>query len=352
MREIKDVKIGNFIIGYGQPIFVIAEIGINHNGDLDRAVKLIKAARTAGANAVKFQSFRADRFCDLYLQETKDVEDLTGGTKSSYDLYKALELDDQTHRVLINAANDENIMFFSSVFDEETADFLESLGVPAYKIASSDITHIPLIKHVAKKGKPLVISTGMSTLKEIETALDACYSVGNNQVAILHCVSCYPPADEDLNLDAITTMSNHFPHPIGYSDHSEGNIACLAACSLGAKVIEKHFTLDNNWKGPDHRISSIADDFYSMVLDIRRIEKMLGCGIKMPSLAEIPVRCASRRSIRVKGNIQPGEIITSDKIIVLKPEIGLYPAQIENVIGRRAKTALKNHEPITMDKLD
>lgn len=352
MKEIKDVKIGNFIIGYGQPVFVIAEIGINHNGDMDRAVKLIKSAKISGANAVKFQSFRADSFCDMYLEETKAVEDLTGGTKSSYDMYKSLELDEQAHRLLINTAREENIMLFSSVFDEQTADFLDSLGVPAYKIASSDITHLPLIRHVAKKGKPLIISSGMSTLKEIETALEACYSEGNSQVVILHCVSCYPPADDDLNLSAIRTMQDYFPHPVGYSDHSEGNTSCLAACAIGAKVIEKHFTLDNDWKGPDHRISSVADDFYTMVLNIRRIERMLGCGIKMPALSEMPVRQASRRSIRVKGCIQAGEMITADKIIMLKPEIGLYPSQMESVIGRKAKISFVNHEPITMDKLE
>jgi len=225
-----EVKIGEFVIGAGRPVFVIAEVGINHNSDIERAKKLICAAKKAGADAVKFQSFKADKICDTHLSETKDVEGITGGSKSTYDLYKTLELTDEMHSELIKTAAQEEILFFSSVFDEDTADYFEQYDIPAYKIASSDVTHFPLIEHVAKKGKPMIISTGMSTLREIRDVVNICHKAGNTQLILLHCISCYPPADEHVNLNSIKSMADEFSHPVGYSDHCEGRLACFSAC--------------------------------------------------------------------------------------------------------------------------
>lgn len=350
--QIHEVKIGKHTIGQNRPVFMIAEIGINHNGDLERAKKLVRAAQQAGAHAVKFQSFKADKICDRHLEETKDVEGITGGTKSSYELYKALELTDKMHRELNKIAKKEKIMLLSSVFDEETADFLDDLGVPAFKIASSDLTHLPLIQHTASKGKPIIISTGMGTISEIEEALQACYAVGNDQIILLHCISCYPPAHEDVNLNTIQTMQGHFPHPVGYSDHCEGTLPCFAACCMGSLVIEKHFTLDNKWQGPDHRISATAREFADLVYNVKMLEKMRGSGIKMPAQSELKVRKSSRRSVRALGTIKAGEVITQNSVIALKPEIGLAPKELDNIIGKRARVALKHHEPITWDKLE
>ena len=347
-----NIRIGNFSIGEGEPVFVIAEIGINHNGNLERAKKLIKAAKQAGANAVKFQSFKADMMCDMYLEETKDVEGLTGGSKSSYDMYKSLEVSDDMHRELIKTAKEENIMFFSSVFDEKTADFLDEFDVPAYKIASSDLTHLPLIEHVAKKGKPIILSTGMGVLSEIEEAIEVCYKAGNEQVIILHCVSSYPPKPEELNLNVIKTLKERFPHPVGYSDHYEGYLACLTAANLGATVIEKHFTLDNEWIGPDHAISLTADQCKEFIDKLNLVQIMLGNNIKKPVGSELSSIQPSRRSIRISGSIQKGEIITMDKITMLKPDKGLAPKYLNFVIGRKARVSMKNHEPITLDKIE
>lgn len=346
------VRIGNFVIGEGFPTFIIAEIGINHNGDLNRAKQLITAAKNAGADAVKFQSFKAEKMCDMHLTETKDVEGVTGGSNSSFDMYKALEVSDQMHYELLKHAIDEGIMFLSSVFDEQTADFLDALDVPAYKIASSDLTHLPLIEHVAKKGKPVVISTGLATMADVTAAVEVCHKAGNEQVVILHCVSSYPPPANDLNLRAIQTMQEELPHPVGYSDHFEGSLACIAAVGMGALVIEKHFTLDNEWQGPDHRISLTADQFAQCVRSIRLIESMRGSGIKLPAGSEKDAIVSSRRSIRVLGSISAGEVITPDKIIMLKPEIGLAPGEIHNVIGRKAKVDLTNHAPISWSVVD
>jgi len=347
-----EIKIGNFVVGEGEPAFFIAEIGINHNGNLERAKKLVRAAKKAGAHAVKFQSFKADSMCDMYLEETKDVEGLTGGSKSSYDMYKSLELSDDMHRELIKTAEEENIMFFSSVFDEKTADFLDEFNVPAYKIASSDLTHLPLIEHVAKKGKPVLLSTGMGVLSEIQDALDVCHKVGNDQVIVLHCVSSYPPKAEELNLNVLQTLKDKFPHPIGYSDHYEGYLACLTAVNLGATVIEKHFTLDNEWIGPDHAISLTSEQCKEFIDKLNMVQIMLGSNVKKPVLSELASIKPSRRSIRVLGSIQKGEIITMDKIVMLKPEKGLSPKYLDVVIGRTARVSMKNHEPITLDKIE
>ncbi len=341
------VRIADFLIGQGHPSFIIAEIGINHNGDLDRAKQLITAARKAGANAVKFQSFKAEKMCDMHLNEKKDVEGITGGTKSSYDMYKALEVTDEMHYELLKHAQAEGILFFSSVFDEQTADFLDALDVPAYKIASSDLTHLPLIEYVAKKGKPIIISTGLSTMADVRKAVEVCHSVGNDQVVLLHCVSSYPPLSSDVNLRAMNSMEDAFPHPVGYSDHCEGSLACVAAVAMGATVIEKHFTLDNEWQGPDHRISLTAHQFGECVRMIREVESMQGNGIKIPAQSEREAIVPSRRSIRILGSVNAGDVITPDKIIMLKPEIGLPPEELSNVIGRKAKVNLGNHAPVT-----
>ncbi len=341
------VRIVNFSIGNGLPAFIIAEIGINHNGNIDRARELITAAKKAGANAVKFQSFKAEKMCDMHLNETKDVEGITGGTKSSYDMYKALEVTDEMHYELLKHAHNEGIIFFSSVFDEQTADFLDALDVPAYKIASGDLTHLPLIEHVAKKGKPILISTGLATMDDVVKAVNVCHRVGNDQLVLLHCVSSYPPPAEDVNLNAMLTMARTFSHPVGYSDHCEGSLACIAAVSMGATVIEKHFTLDNAWQGPDHRISLTAEMFADCVRMIRDIEAMKGNGIKVPAKSERDAVTSSRRSIRIRGAVTEGEIITPDKIIMLKPEIGLPPEDINRILGRKAKKNLGNHAPVT-----
>ncbi|MEW6535877.1 MAG: N-acetylneuraminate synthase family protein [Candidatus Auribacterota bacterium] len=352
MKYIQPVSIGNYTIGPGHPPFIIAEIGVNHNGDREAARTMIRAAKRAGAHAAKLQSFRADSIADRYLIEKKDIEGITGGSKSAYDMYKALEISDEAHMELFSYALDEDIVLLTSVFDEKTADFIDACGVPAFKIASSDLTHLPLIHHVAKKGKPVILSTGMGTLREVEDAVETCYKAGNTDIVLLHCVSSYPPPDSDINLLSVRTLQEHFPHPVGYSDHCEGMTACFVACCLGAMVIEKHFTLDVDWHGPDQRISATSDQLKWFIDDVAHLKVLLGDGIKRPGVSEQEGVVPSRRSLRIKGTIRQGEVITEDKIIALKPEIGIKPAYIRDVVGRKARVSMGNHEPITWDKIE
>ena len=283
----RTVRIGSVEIGDGPRTFIIAEAGINHNGDVETAKKMIAAAKECGADAVKLQSFQADKMCGLDLTETKDVEGITGGTKSSYEMYKALELSDEDHRVLLDHAKSLDILLLTSVFDEERIAFLNGLGIPALKIASGDITYMSLIQKTAATGKPILISTGMSTLDEVSTAVRWARDAGNEDIVLLHCTSMYPPPVDQVNLNAMVTMREAFALPVGYSDHTSGIDVPVAAVAMGAKVIEKHFTLDRNMPGPDQKLSLDPKDFKTMVTSIRNVEQAMGGFTKAPAQGEL-----------------------------------------------------------------
>jgi N,N'-diacetyllegionaminate synthase len=340
------VAIAGRRIGPKEPAWIVAEAGVNHNGDLATAERMIDAAKAVGADAIKFQSFQAAEMCDLALTETKDVEGVTGGTKSSYDMYKSLELSPEAHARLFAKAREVGITLFTSVFDLKMVDVLVELGTPAFKISSGDVTHLPLIRTAASTGLPIVISTGLSTLDEVGEAVACCRKAGNNDVVLLQCTSAYPPPDEEVNLNAMATLREAFDLPVGFSDHTLGIEIPLAAVALGACFVEKHFTFDTTMPGPDQKLSLDPDGFRRLVAGARRIERALGTPEKAPTASERTCLTDSRRSLFAARDIAAGERIGADAVRMLKPLRGIEPKHLDDVIGRTATRAIKRMEPI------
>jgi N-acetylneuraminate synthase/N,N'-diacetyllegionaminate synthase len=326
---------------------VIAEIGINHDGNLDRAMQLIESAFRCGADAVKFQTFRADR---LMIRGSQMPAHLP--SESAFEMFRRLELSWEDHVKLKARSDDLGIVFLSTPFDEEGADFLDSLGVPAFKVASADITHLHLLRHLARKGKPILLSTGMSFLDEVARALAAITSQGLNDVALLHCVSNYPAPPESLNLRVLKTLCDYFDLPVGYSDHSEGIVYPLIAAVLGARILEKHFTLDKTAPGPDHRVSADPGELRDLVEHLADMEAALGDGRKRPADEEADNRAVSRRSIVAAVGIAPGQRIHSWMLDYKRPGTGLDPSQAERIVGRRARNAISKNKIIELVDLE
>ena len=329
------VQIGNKLIGPQQSVFVIAEAGVNHNGDLKMARELIDAAVDAGADAVKFQTFQADRLvmpdapkAEYQLQNTRKAE-------SQLEMLRRLELSADAHRELQSYCHQRGIVFLSTPFDEEAADLLEELGVPAFKISSGDLTNSPLLEYVALKGKPIILSTGMSEISELIEAVSVLNSAGCETPILLHCVSNYPANAAEVNLRAMQTMHAAFDLPVGFSDHTEGIDISLAAVALGACVIEKHFTLDRTLPGPDHRASLEPGELRQLVRSIRRIESALGSGRKVPTASEIETARVARRSLIAATDIPAGTALKREMVIIRRPGTGMSPALLETVLGRR-----------------
>lgn len=333
----KGIAIGEKTVGRGRPVFVVAEAGINHDGQLELARNLVIQAAHAGADAIKFQTFKADEFC--------------GKGSEYYMLFKSLELKQDQWEQIAELAQSLGIVFLSTAFDKESADFLETLGVPAFKVSSGDLTHVPLLKYLARKGKPMILSTGMAWLAEIDESLNAIYSAGNRDVVLLHCVSNYPAKPDDVNLKAIATLEQVFKLPVGFSDHTMGWLIPLVAVSLGANLIEKHFTLDKELPGPDHKLSLTPSEFEEMVKGIRIVERSLGDGVKAPSQSELKERKALRRSIAARENIPKGTIITERMLKIIRPGTGIDPRFIDIVLGRIAAADIEADEILSWDKI-
>lgn len=342
----KKSMIGNDTIGDDEPTFIVAEAGINHNGDIDLAKKLIVAAKECGANAVKFQAFTAEKLCDLDLTETKDIESLTGGTNSSYAMYKALELSDTEIIELNEFSQKEGILFFVSVFDEDRIDFLDRIGISCFKISSGDLTHIPLLRYAARKGRPMIISTGLATLAEVRSAVQAIEAEGNTEIIILHCTADYPPRDSEINLAALATLNNEFAYPIGYSDHSLGIEIPLAASALRATMIEKHFTLDHALDGPDHAMSADPCQLKQLVSAVRRIELARGSARKSPTEREQSLVFSGRRGIKAARDIAPGQSLALEDLKIVKPSSGIQPEHLMSLIGQKSLKEMKKNDPI------
>ncbi len=333
MKE-TDILIGPKIIGSGSKIFVVAEIGINHNGSVSQAEKMIEAAAKSGADAVKFQSFRADRLLipsrDRYAQQTD-------GAESAYQMLRRCELSFEDQEKLKKHADDLGILFLSTPFDEESVDFLDSLGVPVFKVASADITHAPLLCHIASKGKPVLLSTGMSFLSEVADAIWNLKSSGAKEIVLMHCVSAYPAAPQSMNLRALQTLQSYFELSVGLSDHSEGILLPLVAVALGAVIVEKHFTLDKQANGPDHKASIDPSELKLLVRSLRDVEASLGDGRKRPSAIEEECRLVSRRSIVAGVDIRANEPIAPWMLTYKRPGTGLEPRNCEKLIGMIAR---------------
>lgn len=333
-------------------VFIIAEAGVNHNGSMETAKKLIDVAADAGADAVKFQTFKAGRLVTgTAAKATYQIEN-TGTNEPQIEMLKRLELSLAMHKELMSYCKGKNIMFMSTPFDEESADILDELGMGIFKIPSGEITNKPLVQHVAGKTKPIILSTGMSYLGEVEKAIGWIKEVNRqNPLTLLHCVSNYPAVVEDVNLSAMRTMSIAFGLPVGYSDHTMGVEVPVAAVAMGAQIIEKHFTLNKNMEGPDHKASLEPDELQTMVNMIRNVEKATGDGIKKPSQREEETRVLIRRSLVAARDMKKGDIIDRQSIAIKRPGHGIAPEFMEQVLNRAAKKDLKKDSILTWDDL-
>lgn len=341
----KTIKIGKKFIGEGHPCFVIAEAGSNHNGNYTQALKLIDAATAAGADAVKFQCFKAEK---LYTKKAGKAQYLKN-KKSIYDIIKEMEMPVEWIPKLAAYCRKKKIIFLSSPFDESAADMLEEY-VPAYKIASYEMTHLPLVKHIAKKGKPIIMSTGTATIDEIKKSIDVIKKASNNKVALMQCTACYPTPLDFVNVKAITVLKKTFGVPVGLSDHSrEYDIAPMAAVAVGADCIEKHFTPSNKLKGPDHKFAVEPRELRLMIQKIRAVEKALGSGQKTTLGVEKELRTFARRSVFAVQDINKGERFTKDNIAVLRRGIcapGIDPGSYEVIIGKHARKNIRKDTSI------
>jgi len=345
------IKIADKFIEEDQPCFIIAEAGVNHNGDIKLAKKLIDVAAKAGADAVKFQTWVTE---DIMTKNSKKVEYQKKADWSSISLYdsiKKLELTNKNFRELYKYAKKKHILFLSTPDDIKSADFLADLGVPAMKLGSGSLTDIRLVKRVAEKNLPVILSTGMSTMNEIRDAVEIVRDVGNDKLILLHCTSNYPAKIESCNLRAMKTLQSSFNTLVGYSDHTPDRATPIAAVAIGAVVLEKHFTIDKNLPGPDHKTSLDPDELKEMVDDIRRTEIILGSEIKKPYEDEEEIRKKMRRSIVAKEDISTGTIITDELLTFKIPGTGLPPKQIHEILGLKAKRNLKKDEQIKVEDL-
>lgn len=335
-NRIQAINIGRAHVGMGRPPFIIAEAGVNHNGALAQAKKLVMAAKRSGADCIKFQTFKAERVVTLVAPKAAYQLKVTSKAESQYEMLKKLELSDNAHHQLLSFCKKMGIIFLSTPYSIEDVDFLHKLGVPAFKIASGQIVELPFLRYVASKGKPILLSTGMSTLREIGHAVKAMQSAGNSQVILLQCTTNYPSRIEDANLLAMGEMRKRFNLNVGYSDHTDSISVAIAASALGACVIEKHFTLDKHQHGPDHSSSATPKELFDLVEGVRQVEKALGTGSKKPSRAELVNLGGMRRSIVAKVPIKAGENFSLPMLCFKRPATGLSPVFADRLVGRRA----------------
>lgn len=347
-----EIKLANKLIGKGRPCFIIAEAGVNHNGDVNLAKKLIDVAKEAGADAVKFQTFKAEEVVTKTAEKAAYQKIATGTEESQFDMIKKLELSPEGFRELSGYAKEKGILFLSTPAAKESVDFLDEIGVPAFKVGSGDVTNLPLLRYISQKQKPVILSTGMSTLDEIEEALKIIQHEGVEEIILLHCVSSYPVKVEDTNLRAMETLRDAFKLPIGLSDHSMGITIPIAAVALGACVIEKHFTLDKSLPGPDHRASLEPDELKHMIRAIRDVEKAMGSGIKIPTAKEEENKKVVRRSLVARVDIPKGAIITEEMLDFKRPGLGIEAKHIERVVGAKAKAGFRKDAIITWNKIE
>ncbi|MDY3203753.1 MAG: N-acetylneuraminate synthase [Arcobacter sp.] len=321
-----------------EKVFIIAEAGVNHNGSIELAKKLIDVASESGADAVKFQTFKAEKLVSKNAQKADYQKQTTDIKESQFDMIKKLELDMDTHKELIAYCKTKNIMFLSTPFDHDSIELLSDLGLEIFKIPSGEITNLPYLRHIGKLNKKVILSTGMADIGEIEDALDILISAGTKKenITVLHANTMYPTPMEDVNLKAMVTIGNTFDIAFGYSDHTLGIEVDIAAVALGACCIEKHFTLDKTMEGPDHKASLEPDELKAMVKAIRNIELALGSCVKKPSKSEIPNMQIARKSIVAKMDIKKGDIFNENNLTIKRPGRGINPMRWDEIIGKIA----------------
>jgi N,N'-diacetyllegionaminate synthase len=333
-------------VGPSRPSFIVAEAGVNHNGDLGLALRLVDAAAEAGADAVKFQTWVTEDLVRPGAALASYQRDALGYEIDQFEMLRRLELPRDAFRSLLVHARSRGLVFLSTPDEEQSADFLEALGVPLFKIGSGEVTNLSFLRHVARKGRAIFLSTGMSTLGEVEAAIAAIESEGNHRLCLLHCVSQYPALPVDCNLRAMDTLAQAFGYPVGFSDHTPGLEIALAAAARGARVIEKHLTLDRGLDGPDHRASLVPAELTLLVRGIRAVESALGDGVKRPTAAELETKRAVQKSVLAARSLCPGERITERDLLLRRCSGGLPPAVLPWIVGRRIACPVSEGAPI------
>lgn len=328
--------------------YIIAEAGVNHNGSVDQAVKMIEEAKKAGADAVKFQTFKSENLVVSDAPKAEYQKETTGNATSQYAMLKELEISFEDFRILKQKADEIGIAFLSTPFDFESIDFLETLKLPFWKIPSGEITNLPYLMKIAQTKRPIMLSTGMSQMDEISEALDIFRLYDRKDITLLQCNTAYPTQYVDVNLRAMQTMAKAFGVKVGYSDHTQGIEIAIAAVAMGACVIEKHFTLDRNLPGPDHKASLVPQELASLVKSIRNVEMAFGSGDKKPSQSELKNRDVARKSIVAKTQISKAELFTPDNLTTKRPGDGISPMRWFDIIGQAADKDYQKDDKIEL----
>lgn len=344
------MKIGNYAIDKDSPVFIIAELSANHNGSLETAIKTIKAAKRAGVDCIKLQTYTADTITIDCNKDDFIIKGTIWEGKNLYKLYQEAYTPWEWHEELMQVAKEEGLICFSSPFDKTAVDFLENLNVSAYKIASFEITDIPLIEYAASKGKPIIISTGIAEIEDIELALDACRRMGNNNIALLKCTSSYPAPIDEANMCMVKDLAERFNVITGLSDHTMGATVPIVATVFGAKIIEKHFILDKSIGGPDASFSMDEKEFSKMVKAVREAEKAIGVVDYKLTAKQVTGRDFSR-SLYVVEDIKSGEIITEKNVRSIRPGFGMHPKYFKEILGKSVVKDLKNGDRMDFSKI-
>lgn len=342
------IKIGNKKIGEGFPVFVIAEAGVNHNGRLDLALKLVDAAYEAGADVVKFQTFKAEGVMTKNVPMAEYQKKNTGKSESMLDMVRCFELKYGDFVKIKKYCDKKKIMFLSTPHSYDAIDFLNDL-VPAFKFGSGDLTNLLALQHAAKFGKPMILGTGMATIAEVKEAISCIKKSGNNKIIVLHCTTNYPCLPEEVNLRAMQTMMKELDVLVGYSDHTSGIQVPIMAATLGACVIEKHFTLDKKMKGPDHKASLEPDELKEIIKALKNVEVIFGSSVKKPTESEKEIAKVARKSVVALIDIKRGEKFSSENIGIKRPGTGLAPKYYFSIIGKKAKKNLEADEVLRKD---
>jgi len=340
-----------FELNYDGKVYIIAEAGVNHNGELEKALQLVEIAHTAGADAVKFQLFNAKEQVSKELNNAP-YQRKGSGEKSMLDMAKSYDLPWEKHKILVDHCNKVGIRYISSCFDKHAVDFLlNDLATDCIKVGSGELTNYPLLRYMSRTGTPIILSTGMSTIDDVRGAVKCIHTSGTSPLILLHCISNYPALEENINLNAMKTLEREFDVVVGYSDHTEGDTAAIAAVALGAKVIEKHFTIDKTLPGPDHSMSLEPEELKKFVKAVRITEEMLGDGVKKPTEEEKNMQAYARRGVVSLKQIRMGETIDDSNITLKRPATGIDPRQIDAIIGKRAIVDIPADKPIAWDML-
>lgn len=346
------ISIAGRPIGPGHPTFVIAEAGVNHNGQTAIALQLIDAAADAGADAVKFQTFKAEKLVTKTAKMADYQVENIGAESSQLEMLRKLELQYADHAMLKDYAEERGLVFMSTPFDQDGIDFLKDLQIAAFKAGSGDLTNLPYLQKMARQGLPMIISTGMAVLAECEDAVAAIRAVGDPGLVVLHCTTNYPCPETEVNLRAMQTLGRHLGCLVGYSDHTDGILVPQLAVAAGACVIEKHFTLDRKMDGPDHKASLEPHSLKAMMEMIRHVEQILGHGQKVPNASELKIMEAARKSIVARQKIMAGEVILEEMLDIKRPGTGISPKKMQDLLGKRAKVSIEADTILTWEMLE